>query len=333
MKGGLCPLNAKTLFGAGCLLPMAKEYITNKQRAVLEYLNSVIEDMPFYGQNFINTFLRGSKDGKIAQHSPETAKAYALVLRKFFETCIYCRPNINTGKDQRERKDNQLRYLEEISLETLDHFFQGDTGAATNSKLHRLQVIRAFYSYLCSEELIGINPLIHYKPRVGWRAPTRGIYFSEETKEELFEAVMEKRGIAGGKEMEIADQCALRNGVIILLITRQGFTAADITALDVSDYDPQKHTIIKASTDETIELDGCTIRFLNEYLSDPSDYYYKEGTRSSFIPREGEQALFIGRKRVRLAERSVMYMVKKSLERAFGPDNGLTLERIRKKDV
>ena len=311
---------------------MANEYVANKQRAALEYLNQIIEDMPSYVRDFISTMLQGSEDGKILPHSIGTVRSYALVLRKFLDTCVYRCPDISPGKDQRETEDNQLRHLQEIPLEALDCFFQGDSGAATNSKLHRAQSIRTFYEFLYSKGLISINPLRRYKPRIGKQPPAKDIYFPEEAKEELFIAIMERRGVADGREMEIADQCALRNGIIILLITEKGFTAADITALDVSDYDPARHTIVKGSTEETIELDERTARFLDEYLRDPFDRYFTKGTRSSFVPKDGEQALFIGRKRVRLAERSVIYMVKRSLERAFGPDNGLTLERIRKKD-
>ncbi len=306
------------------------DYLINKAKADLTYIENICESFPSYAKDFIKSLMRES-DGESSPQKIRTAKVYALILRKFFEKVLYDAANAIKPLLLETEKD-QLRHLEELPLSLFDRFFKGDKHVEVNTILHRLQAVRSFYSFLESEGHIGTNPLSHYKPNIGKRPPTKDVYFHEDAKEYLLNAITGKQGIRTNKEKEIAEQCMLRNIIIILLITEEGYTVADITALDITDYDRSSHTLARNSTDEKIELNERIVARLEEYLEEAPEGHYIIGTRSSFGPEDGEQALFIGRKRTRLAERSVIQMIKTSVERAFGPDTGFTPEKIRKKN-
>ena len=311
---------------------MAQEYIIRKGNTTIKYLALFAKDMPSFAREFIVTLLVGSKDGKTPRHSIGTAKEYALVLKNFLRMTLK-EPDIGESPATKEDiEEEQLKQLQNVTMQQFNKFFMGSQNLRDGSRRFRTQAIKAFYSYLHLQGLIGINPIIDYKPPVGKRAPKREIYFTEEDKEKLIKAVANKEGIEGVKEMEIADKTALRNTIITLLITENGFTITDITALDISDYDEKNHTLTKASTGKKIPLSMRAYILLDKYLEASADDTQIKGTRSSFRPKDEDHALFIGRKRGRLAERSVAYMLKHLLRRTFGDDCKLTPSNIRKRE-
>lgn len=312
---------------------MAKEYLDKKTRAAVAYLKEFTDDMPSYGKNFIVTLLQGSKDGKIPQHALGTSKEYALALKKFLNATVYSperMPNEPKGLSRAEVEQKQLEYLQSITAEQLDSFLEKDK-ISDNFKRNKTQALKAFYAYLHSEGLIGLNPLISYKPPIGKRAPKRSICFTASDKEKLIKAVSETEGIEGKKELEIANKTALRDTIIVLLIIENGFSVTDITALDITDYDTKKHTLARTSTDKREKLEKRTVTLLDRYLGNPQSVIPDTQARSSFGPKEDDkQALFIGRKRERLAERSVTYMLRKLLRRTFGDDCKFTPRDLQK---
>ena len=311
---------------------MAQEYIKKKTDAILKRLTNLTKNMPSFGKNFITVLIQGSNDGKILPHTIGTAKEYALVLKNFLRMTLK-KPDIGEFPATKEDiEEEQLKQLQNVTTQQFNKFFKGSQKLSDGSRRFRTQAIKAFYSYLHLQGLIGINPIIDYKPPVGKRAPKREIYFTEEDKEKLIKAVANKEGIEGEKEMEIADKTALRNTIIILLITENGFTITDITALDISDYNKKNHTLTKVSTGKKVPLSMRAYFLLDKYLETPADGIQIKGTRRSFRPKDEDHALFIGRRRGRLAERSVIYMVDNSIKRTFGDNSNFTPNNIRKKD-
>ena len=311
---------------------MAQEYIKKKTDAILKRLTNITKNMPSFGKNFITVLVQGSNDGKIPPHTIGTAKEYALVLKNFLRMTLK-KPDIGESPATKEDiEEEQLKQLQNVTMQQFNKFFKGSQKLSDGSRRFRTQAIKAFYSYLHLQGLIGINPIIDYKPPVGKRAPKREIYFTEEDKEKLIKAVANKEGIEGIKEMEIADKTALRNTIITLLITENGFTITDITALDISDYNEKNHTLTKASTGKKVPLSMRTYFLLDKYLETSTDNIHIKGTRSSFRPKDEDHALFIGRRRGRLAERSVIYMVDNSIKRTFGDNSNFTPNNIRRKD-
>ena len=307
-------------------------YLEKKAYLENDHLVQVTYDMPAFLGSFIRTFTNGSDEGGIAPHKIGTVRQYVNTLKSFLNVMLKGLEGdffILANGDEKK----QLQRLQELTPQKLDDFLSGDKVLEDSSTRNKVHAIKAFYSYLYSQDLISINPIADYKAKLGKRKPKKKVFFSSSDKEKLYNTIVNKKGITGVKEMDIATKCALRNAIIMLLITEIGFKVSDIVALDVEDYNVEMHTLKNASLQKYVKLNKRLVSLLDDYMEPSSGgHSYNNGTRSSFHPFIYEQALFIGRKRERLAERSVIYMLSSSIRRAFGDNSGFTAENIRNKD-
>ena len=294
-----------------------------------EYMRKAAEmskNYPLYWQTFVE------KAG--SRYSPVSFYRYTVSTGIFLR---YLLKNKLCGEDY-TTQDIPLSVFEKLTSADMEEYIdylsdyedngirQANGNAAIKAKL---AAVKAFLRFLYEEGYISHNPAESVKsPKVD---PKEHRDISENDMEELFSAILNEKLFSGNKkQMEIHHRTMNRDYAIITLLYETGIRISELTELEIEDVDFGKCSLyIKGQNRSSryVPLNGKALEALKKYLGKENSIV-KEGTRASFGETE-DKALFLSRKRRKMAPNSVEVMLHKYAAVVFGEKVQITPTGLR----
>ena len=190
----------------------------------------------------------------------------------------------------------EVASFEEVDRRTVRSFlaFLVDKGYQRSSISRKLSVLRGYYRWMVSEELISIDPI-----------PKRSA-MKKETKLPRFLSSDEvSRLIEIPKMTPLKESLVNRDVALLELIYASGLRVSEVHALDVKDLDLNSRVlrVMGKGNKERITLIGTTAsRVLSKYITED---------RIKIDGADKNNALFLGKRGTRFSIRSIQDMVKK----------------------
>ena len=252
---------------------------------------------------FLNSFLDYSIN--ILNKSQNSVKEYNYDLNMFFK---YIKMHFNMTKET----DFQNISIKDISIETVKKITSTDIlsflsylalnkncKAATRAR--KLSTIRIFFAYLSQKaNLIEINPAQNIEaPKKEKRMPK---YLSLEDSKKLLEVSQDEN-----------DENKERDHAILTIFLNCGLRLSELVGINVKDIDFSEYrlnVIGKGNKERTIYLNKSCINAIKTYLN----VRPKEGVKED--SKKSNEALFLSKRRERISNRTVQYIVDKELQKA-----------------
>lgn len=249
-----------------------------------------MDDAPIILEDFLN-YLETIK-GK----SPNTIKEYYFDLRTFFRflKIRYKLVDKHSNFDEIDISDIDISMLKKVNLQDLHAFISFVDKNRNNknyAKARKVASLRSFFKYLHTKtKLIDENPAIDLEtPKTDSRHP---VYLTLNEARELLNVI-------DGEFKE-------RDYAIITLFLNCGLRLSELVSIDIDKIKGDTLTVIgKGNKERTIYLNEACIDAINKYLE--------------VRPRDNlkdKKALFISKKRNRISNKTVQYLVKKYLRLA-----------------
>ncbi|KPU28151.1 recombinase XerC [Caloranaerobacter sp. TR13] len=254
-----------------------------------------MNDMPIILEDFLN-YIETIK-GK----SQNTAKEYFYDLRTFFRflKIRYRIVDKNTPLSIINIDDVDITLLRKVNLQDLHAYISYVDKNRNNSnyaKARKVASLKSFFKYLHNKaKLIDENPAIELEsPKTDSRHP---IYLTLNEAQDLLKAI-------DGKFKE-------RDYAIITLFLNCGLRLSELVSIDIDKIKGDTLTVIgKGNKERTIYLNEACLEAINNYLR----VRPKEGLKD-------EKALFISKRKNRISNKTVQYIVKKYIKLAgLDPD-------------
>lgn len=253
---------------------------------------------------FVNSFLNYSIT--ILNKSPNSVKEYNYDLNMFLK---YLKIHFNLTSET----DFKRISIKDITIDTIKQVKQEDIlsfisylAINQNSKpatrARKISTIRIFFSYLSQRaNLIEVNPAQNIEtPKKEKRMPK---YLSYEDSKKLLEASMDEN-----------DENKERDYAIITLFLNCGLRLSELVGINIKDIDFSEYrlTVIgKGNKERTIYLNKACINAIKAYLKvRPKDGIKLDDKKKS------QQALFLSKRKERISNRTVQYIVDKELRKA-----------------
>ena len=248
-------------------------------------------------QEALDKFLR--QLGTERNMAPSTVEAYRYELGRWSEHVALHDPKClaNVAKvDPFNLKDYLARLREERNCKP-----------ATIARV--ISSLRQFFSFLAAEGIVGVDPA------AGLRTPKKS------RKLPIYLTAGEANRLAAPlpKEGEADDEDHLRDETIIALLMLTGMRLAELVGLDVGSIDFENNVAKvfgKGRKERLIPLNSSAQELLREWVT-----HRPAG-------RDGCQALFLSRERVRISRRTVQHVVKKAA-RHNGLDRRISPHKLR----
>jgi len=161
-------------------------------------------------------------------------------------------------------------------------------GLSPRSLQRQLSTLRSFFRYLQREGVLKSNPAVEVRaPKAARRLPK----------------TLDADQMARLLEMPHEDPLSTRDWAIMELLYSSGLRLAELASLDITDIDLADRTVRvtgKGSKTRVVPLGRFAVEALQKWL----------GQRSGFAGSEGESALFLSKRGLRLSHRSVQGRVK-----------------------
>ena len=262
-------------------------------------ININVEQNP----DFINSFLDYSIT--ILNKSQNSVKEYNYDLNMFFK---YIKIHFKLTKESDFKKIN----IKDITLDTVKKITPDDIlsflsylALNQNSKpatrARKISTIRIFFSYLSQKaKLIEVNPAQNIEtPKKEKRMPK---YLSLDDSKKLLDVAMDED-----------DENKERDFAILTIFLNCGLRLSELVGIDIKDIDFSEYklnVIGKGNKERTIYLNKSCMNAINAYLA----VRPKEGVKVD--SKKSQQALFLSKRRERISNRTVQYIVEKELRRA-----------------
>ena len=252
---------------------------------------------------FLNMFLDYSIT--ILNKSPNSVKEYNYDLNMFLK---YMKIHFNLTKEMEFEnitiKDFSLDTLKRITSNDILSFISylalnKNCKAATRAR--KISTIRIFFAYLSQKaKIIEINPAQNIEtPKKEKRMPK---YLSLDDSKKLLNVTMDEN-----------DENKERDFAIITIFLNCGLRLSELVGINIKDisFDEYKLNVIgKGNKERTIYLNKACIKAIQEYLVvRPQD-----GIKTD--KKDSRNALFLSKRRERISNRTVQYIVEKELRRA-----------------
>ena len=252
---------------------------------------------------FVNSFLDYSIT--ILNKSPNSVKEYNYDLNMFLKYMkVHFKLTNETDFKKIYIKDFTLDMIKKIKLEDIHSFLSYlalNQNAKPATRARKISTIRIFFSYLSQKtHLIEENPAQNLEtPKLDKRLPK---YLSLEDSKKLL-SVTENEN----------DENKERDYAIITLFLNCGMRLSELIGINISDIDfnEEKLNVIgKGNKERTIYLNKSCINAIKEYLNvRPKDNVKIDDKASN-------RALFLSKRRERISNRTVQYIVEKELRKA-----------------
>ena len=252
---------------------------------------------------FLNSFLDYSIT--ILNKSLNSVKEYNYDLNMFLKY-MKIHFNLTNEKDFKNItiKDFSLDTLKKITLDDI-HAFLSYLALNQKSKpatrARKISTIRIFFSYLSQKaNLIQNNPAQNLEtPKLDKRLPK---YLSLEDSQKLLNVTEDEK-----------DENKERDFAIITLFLNCGLRLSELVGINIQDIDFNEYklnVIGKGNKERTIYLNKACVDAIKSYITVRPTEGLKNDSKAS------NKALFLSKRRERISNRMVQYIVEKELRKA-----------------
>lgn len=258
---------------------------------------------PDQNPEYVNSFLDYSAVS--LNKSPNSVKEYSYDLNMFLKYMkIHLKITKETDFSKIYVKDFSLQDLKKITTSDINSFLSYlalNQGNKPATRARKISTIRIFFAYLYDQKLIDNNPALGIKtPKLDKRLPK---YLSLDDSKKLLNIT----------ENDENDENKERDFAIITLFLNCGLRLSELVGINIQDIDFNEYklnVIGKGNKERTIYLNKACIGAIKEYIK----VRPTEGLRND--SKASNKALFLSKRRERISNRMVQYIVEKELQKA-----------------
>ena len=253
--------------------------------------------------DYLNSFLDYSIT--ILNKSPNSIKEYNYDLNMFLKF-IKQRFKLTNESDFSTItiSDIPLSVISKISLDDIHAFLSYlaiDLKSKPTTRARKVSTIRIFFNYLSQKTgMIENNPAQNLEtPKLGKRMPK---YLTLDESKKLLNVTCSD---------EDENENAIRDYAIITLFLNCGMRLSELVGINIKDItfsECKLNVIGKGNKERTIYLNKACMNAINDYIEKSRP---KEG-----IKYDSKDALFLSKRRERISNRTVQYIVKRELQKA-----------------
>ena len=253
--------------------------------------------------DYLNSFLDYSIT--ILNKSPNSIKEYNYDLAMFLKF-IKLRFKLTSETDFSNItiSDIPLSEISKIKLDDIHAFLSYlaiDLKSKPATRARKVSTIRIFFNYLSQKAgLIETNPAQNLEtPKLGKRMPK---YLTLDESKKLLDVTCAD---------EDENENAIRDYAIITLFLNCGMRLSELVGINIKDItfsECKLNVIGKGNKERTIYLNKACMNAIRDYLENDRP---KEG-----IKYDSKDALFLSKRRERISNRTVQYIVKRELQKA-----------------
>ncbi len=299
---------------------MKETYYQKREISQLKKLRELQKELPPICTDFFNA--------KAEKFEVQTRVSYARDLRIFFRYLL--QDGFIQAKEIRQITNKEIA---KVTPEKIDDFlayvtyYEAADGSMRRNtergKQRKLATLNTFYQYLKKRNIsdnpasLVDNPKIHDKDI---------LILNKEELNLIMDEIKNKSHLSP-KSREIHEDTELRDRAIIGLFLGTGLRVSEVVGINLEDLffdDEQSYVSVtrKGGSRDHVYFNDRTKGYLLEYLEGSPGM---KGSRSSFQPAPGENALFISRKHNRIAVRSVQHLLNTLSKAIFGEDSNVKL--------
>ena len=252
---------------------------------------------------FVNSFLDYSIT--ILNKSPNSVKEYNYDLNMFLKFLkVHFKLTNETDFKKIIIKDISIDIIRKVTPEDILSFLSYlalSQNCKPTTRARKISTIRIFFAYLSQKaKLIENNPAQNIEtPKKEKRMPK---YLSLEDSKKLLEVTIDQN-----------DENKERDYAIITIFLNCGLRLSELIGINIKDIDFSEYklnVIGKGNKERTIYLNKACMDAINAYLN----VRPKEGIKID--SKKSHEALFLSKRRERISNRTVQYIVEKELRRA-----------------
>lgn len=253
--------------------------------------------------DYLNSFLDYSIT--ILNKSPNSIKEYNYDLAMFLKFIkIRFKMTNETDFSAITISDIPISVISKIKLDDIHAFLSYlaiDLKSQPSTRARKISTIRIFFNYLSQKAgLIDNNPAQNLEtPKIGKRMPK---YLTLDESKKLLNVTISN---------ESDDENNIRDYAIITLFLNCGMRLSELVNININDItfsECKLNVIGKGNKERTIYLNKACMNAIQNYIENARP---KEG-----IKYDSKDALFLSKRRERISNRTVQYIVKKELQKA-----------------
>ena len=294
---------------------MPKSYFEEREISCIERVNTIIESLPYYVQEF---FI-----GVEYRTSPLTRLNYSYDLRVFFD---FLSKKV-FRKDVIQIELNDLSKLDSSDIEYfisyLSHYeINGKKERCTEcGKARKLSTVRAFFKFFFDRNRIPANTPAKVKmPKIHDKEIVR--LDSNEKVDEIGDMlyVVESGAGLSKRQKDFHESTKLRDVAIITLFLGTGIRISELVGLNIEDVDLKTNSFVV-----TRKGGDRAVLYFNPNVSDALSEYIEFRKRMDL---ENENALFLSLQNRRISTRTIQELVKK-YAKIISPLKKITPHKLR----
>lgn len=252
---------------------------------------------------FLNSFLDYSMT--ILNKSPNSVKEYNYDLNMFLKYIkIHFKMTNETNLQKISIKDFDIQTLKKITPEDILSFLSYlalNKNCKPATRARKISTVRIFFAYLSQKvKLIEINPAQNIEtPKKEKRMPK---YLSLDDSKKLLDVTLDEN-----------DENKERDYAIITIFLNCGLRLSELVGINIKDVDFSEcrmNVIGKGNKERTIYLNKSCMNAIKNYLEVRPKIDIKSDDKKS------KEALFLSKRRERISNRTVQYIVEKELRKA-----------------
>ena len=266
--------------------------------------------------DYLNSFLDYSIT--ILNKSPNSIKEYNYDLNMFLKF-IKLRFKLTNETDFSAItiSDIPISVISKIKLDDIHAFLSYlaiDLKSKPATRARKVSTIRIFFNYLSQKAgLIEANPAQNLEtPKLGKRMPK---YLTLDESKKLLNVTCSD---------EDENENALRDYAIITLFLNCGMRLSELVGINIKDItfsECKLNVIGKGNKERTIYLNKACMNAIKDYIEQSRP---KEG-----IKYDSKDALFLSKRRERISNRTVQYIVKRELQKAGLDTSKYSVHKLR----
>ena len=259
---------------------------------------------PDQNPEFVNSFLDYSIT--ILNKSANSVKEYNYDLNMFLKYMkIHFKLTNETDFNKIYIKDFSIETLKRIKLDDIHSFLSYlalNKNAKPATRARKISTIRIFFSYLSQKaNILKDNPAQNLEtPKLDKRLPK---HLSLDDSRKLLDV----------SKNDENDENKERDFAILTLFLNCGLRLSELVSINLKDIDfndCKMNVVGKGNKERTIYLNNACIKALKNYI----EVRPKEGVKNDF--KASNKALFLSKRRERISNRTVQYIVEKELRKA-----------------
>ncbi|MCR5099617.1 MAG: tyrosine-type recombinase/integrase [Lachnospiraceae bacterium] len=285
---------------------MSREYRNQTDKKNNEKINEMLLDMPLFVEDFYG-------------HMVAQSRSTNTILSYMYEINVFLRFMVTTLKKE-SVNDLVVEDLDSIKLKNIEAYMaRSEDGIelSDNAKRRKLSVLKTFYKYYISTEMIQTNPtLLATGPKLKAHDV---IKLSDTQVAALLKCIRTQEGLNYSEHTKKYNQrISDRDLAIVMVLLGTGIRVSELVGLNLTDIDKTEADkyylrIIRKGGDED------KVRMIDAVSNAVEDYI--EFCRPGLVTDSRENALFISTQGRRISVNAVQKMMKKYCRAANLPDN------------